>query len=156
MTDILKLDLYDIRNFSQIKGRLLGIDFGTKRIGVAVSDFGQEIATPLSVLENNRLFFYNVKKIIEEYMPSGIVIGIPSRMDGSLGNIAEDIVQFAEEIKKNFDLPIAFWEERFSSKLAEDVLLAFDLSRGKRKKVIDKVAAAHILQNALDFLKFND
>jgi len=125
-------------------------------VGLAVSDLGQEIATPLFVAENNSFFLDNLSKVVEEYKPSGVIIGFPSRMDGSFGDIADIIVQFAVNIEQKFNLPIAFWDERFSSKLAEDVLLKFDLSRAKRKKIIDKIAATLILQNALDFLKFNN
>ena len=104
---------------------------------------------------NDKELFAKIDKIVKEYNPSGFVIGLPKNLDGAIGIIAEKVYKFGIEIHKKFNLPIAFYDERFSSKLAENILIEFDLSRNKRKKVIDKLAAAHILQNALDFLKFN-
>ena len=155
MENILKFNTYDIKKFKEIKGRLLGFDFGEKRIGVAVSDIGQDIASSLVVIDNNKELFNKIDKIINEYNPSGFVIGLPKNLDGAIGTISDKVYNFGIEIHNKFNLPIAFYDERFSSKLAENILIEFDLSRNKRKKVIDKLAAAHILQNALDFLKFN-
>ena len=137
------------------KNLILGFDFGEKRIGIAISDVGQDIASSLVVLNNDKELFTKIDKIIKEYNPSGFVIGLPKNLDGAIGAIAKKVYKFGIEIHTKFSLPIAFYDERFSSKLAENILIEFDLSRNKRKKVIDKLAAAHILQNALDFLKFN-
>lgn len=148
-------DKYNIKHLQKIKGRLLGIDFGEKRIGIAVSDFLQTLATPCKVLCNDKKFFQELLKILEEYEIKAILIGIPRSLDGTYGNTTKLVLEFVKELEKHVKIKICFWDERFSSASAERVLLEYDLSRAKRKKIIDKIAASYILQNALDFIRFN-
>lgn len=139
----------------KIKGRLLGIDFGEKRIGIAVSDFLQTLATPCKVLCNDKNFFNELLKILNEYDVQAILIGLPKNLDGSYGNTVKLVFEFVKELEQYVEIRICFWDERFSSASAERVLLEYDMSRAKRKKIIDKIAASYILQNALDFIRFN-
>ena len=134
--------------------RILGLDVGTKTIGVAVSDemgwTGQGIATIRRT--NIRADLAELDKYLQQYAVEKIVVGVPRNMDGSIGSAAEQVYSFIERLKEKFSIPIDTWDERLSTVAAERVLLEADMSRGKRKKVIDKVAAVLILQGYLDYL----
>jgi putative Holliday junction resolvase len=134
--------------------RILGLDVGTKTIGVAVSDemgwTGQGIGTIRRT--NIRADFAELDKYLQQYKVEKIVVGVPRNMDGSIGSAAEQVYSFIEQLKEKFSIPIDTWDERLSTVAAERVLLEADMSRGKRKKVIDKVAAVLILQGYLDYL----
>jgi putative Holliday junction resolvase len=134
--------------------RILGLDVGTKTIGVAVSDemgwTGQGISTIRRT--NIRADFAELDKYLQQYKVEKIVVGVPRNMDGSIGSAAEQVYSFIEQLKEKFSIPIDTWDERLSTVAAERVLLEADMSRGKRKKVIDKVAAVLILQGYLDYL----
>lgn len=133
----------------------MGFDFGVKRLGVAVSDLMRMVATPHSIIE--RISFKKdieqIKKIVEEKQIGGFVYGLPKQMDGSEGQTAEMVRAFALKIAEQINLPYIFWDERLSSKAVENVLIGeADMSRKKRKKVLDSSAAAYILQGALDMM----
>ena len=128
--------------------RILGLDVGEKRIGVAVSDLLGYIAQGISVVKRKDI--EELKKIVSDYNIERIIVGLPKNMDGSIGEQAKKALAFIEDLKKEIDLPILTWDERLTTKEAEGVLLKADLSRAKRKKVIDKLAAALILQGYLD------
>ena len=134
--------------------RILGLDVGTKTIGVAVSDemgwTGQGIGTIRRT--NIRADLAELDKYLQQYAVEKIVVGVPRNMDGSIGSAAEQVYSFIERLKEKFSIPIDTWDERLSTVAAERVLLEADISRGKRKKVIDKVAAVLILQGYLDYL----
>jgi putative Holliday junction resolvase len=134
--------------------RILGLDVGTKTIGVAVSDemgwTGQGIATIRRT--NIRADLAELDKYLQQYAVEKIVVGVPRNMDGSIGSAAEQVYSFIERLGEKFSIPIDTWDERLSTVAAERVLLEADMSRGKRKKVIDKVAAVLILQGYLDYL----
>ena len=134
--------------------RILGLDVGTKTIGVAVSDemgwTGQGIGTIRRT--NIRADFAELDKYLQKYRVEKIVVGIPRNMDGSIGTSAEQVYSFIERLKEKFSIPIDTWDERLSTVAAERALLEADMSRSKRKKVIDKVAAVLILQGYLDYL----
>jgi putative pre-16S rRNA nuclease len=134
--------------------RILGLDVGTKTIGVAVSDemgwTGQGIATIRRT--NIRADLAELDKYLQQYAVEKIVVGVPRNMDGSIGSAAEQVYSFIERLREKFTLPVDTWDERLSTVAAERVLLEADMSRGKRKKVIDKVAAVLILQGYLDYL----
>jgi len=134
--------------------RILGLDVGTKTIGVAVSDemgwTGQGIATIRRT--NIRADLAELDKYLQQYSVEKIVVGIPRNMDGSIGSAAKQIYLFIERLREKFSIPVDTWDERLSTVAAERVLLEADMSRGKRKKVIDKVAAVLILQGYLDYL----
>ncbi len=128
--------------------RILGLDVGEKRIGVAVSDPLGYTAQGISTIKREDVV--DLKKIVGDYNIEKIVVGLPKNMDGSVGEQGKKILAFIEDLKKEINLPILTWDERLTTKEAEGVLLRADLSRAKRKKVIDKLAAALILQNYLD------
>lgn len=134
---------------------LLGFDYGEKRLGVAVSDLMRTIATPQKIIYR-RTFeqdMAEIKKIITEKEVCGIIYGLPLQMNGQEGEIAKLVRQFADKVYARTNLPFAFWDERLSSSAVESFLIKeADMSRAKRKKVLDASAAAYILQGALDTL----
>ena len=134
--------------------RLLGLDVGSKTIGVAISDKNLHLATPINLIKRKNLNtdIENMKLVIENRNVGGIILGYPINMDGSEGPMCQSIRQFASNIDSSFDLPIIFWDERMSTIAVKKQLISLDTSRKKRKKVIDKEAAAYILQGALDHL----
>ena len=138
--------------------RILGLDVGTKTIGVAVSDemgwTGQGIGTIRRT--NIRADLAELDEYLQQYAVEKIVVGVPRNMNGSIGRAAEQVYFFIEQLREKFPIPIDTWDERLSTVAAERVLLEADMSRGKRKKVIDKVAAALILQGYLDYLSMKD
>jgi len=128
--------------------RIMGLDVGEKRIGVAVSDLLGYTAQGISVIKRENT--EELKEIVSDYNIEKIVVGLPKNMDGSIGEQGKKVLDFIEELKKEINLLILTWDERLTTKEAEGVLLKADLSRAKRKKVIDKLAAALILQGYLD------
>jgi putative Holliday junction resolvase len=134
--------------------RVLGLDVGTKTVGVALSDeFGwtAQGLTTLKINEEKNVFgFEEIGKLIKEYQVDTVVIGLPKNMNGTIGPRAEASMQFAKEIESKFAVPTVLWDERLTTMAAERVLLEADVSRKKRKKVIDKMAAVMILQGYLD------
>lgn len=132
--------------------RILGLDVGEKTIGVAVSDLMGWTAQGVTVVRRRSLEedFAALRELVAEYQVESFVVGLPRRTDGSYGPEAEKIYQFAEQLEREFALPVEYWDERFSTAAAERILLEGDVSRAKRRKVIDKVAAAVILQAYLD------
>ncbi len=137
------------------EGRLLGLDVGTKTIGLALSDASRTVATPLRTLEHTKFSkdLEALQKIITEFEVKGLVIGLPVNMDGTEGPRCQSTRQFVKNISAHLDLPIALWDERLSTAAVEKLMLEADLSRSKRDKLVDKLAASYILQGALDFLK---
>lgn len=138
-----------------IVNRILGLDVGSKTIGVAVSDPLGWTAQGIEIIkidEANKDFgLSRLKKIIDEYEVEKIVIGLPKHMDGSIGERAEASIRFGELITEEFNLPIEYEDERLTTLQANRMMIEEgDLSREKRKKVIDKIAAMMILQNYLD------
>ena len=133
---------------------LLGIDPGEKNIGLAISDVSKTIATPLDVLTNvkyKNLVNY-IKNIQHENGLSGIVIGYPVNMDGTVGPKAQSSNSLAYNLFKDINLPILLWDERLSTSAVEKMLIHADITRDKRKKNIDKLAASYILQGFLDLI----
>lgn len=134
--------------------KTLGLDVGTKTIGVAASDeFGwtaQGVDTIRRNLDDIEKDWEKLDTLIKELNISSVVVGLPKNMNGTIGPSGEACQQFGEEIKRRFDLPIILWDERLTTVAAEKMLIAADMSRKKRKKVIDKMAAVLILQGYLD------
>lgn len=132
--------------------RILGLDLGTKTIGVAVSDSLLITAQAVEVIRRTSLKadLTRLKEIIAEYEVTRIVLGMPRRTDGSYGPEAEAVQKFAEILRREIGLPVEFWDERFSTVTAQRILLEGDVSRAKRRKVVDKVAASVILQAYLE------
>ena len=136
------------------RGALIGLDLGTKTVGVAVSDPDRRIAAPVETVARKR-FSLDAARILElatERRAVGIVLGLPINMDGTEGPRAQSTRAFARNLARLTELPIALWDERLSTAAVERALIAADASRAKRKAVIDQHAAAYILQGALDRL----
>ena len=135
------------------KCRLIGLDLGSKRIGVSICDEKQLIATPLKTINRNTLneLISELKLIIDENDIKGIIIGNPLNMDGSSGRSAQSVKDTSKNIEKNFNLPICLWDERLSTVGAFNLSSQLDINVSKREKKIDENAAAFILQGALDF-----
>jgi putative Holliday junction resolvase len=134
------------------RGVVLGLDLGTKTIGVAASDPNRRVAMPVETIARSR-FALDAGRILElsaERHGVGLVLGLPINMDGSEGPRAQSTRAFARNLAKLTDIPIALWDERLSTVAVERALIAADASRAKRKAVIDQHAAAFILQGALD------
>ncbi len=134
---------------------LLGLDLGTKTIGVALSDALLSVATPQETIKRKK-FGIDAARLFEiaaEREVGGIILGLPRNMDGSEGARCQSTRAFARNILPLSDLPITFWDERLSSVAAERALLEADLTRKRRSEVIDNVAASYILQGALDRIK---
>ena len=136
------------------KCRLIGLDLGSKRIGVSICDEKQLIATPLKTINRNTLneLISELKLIIDDNDIKGIIIGNPLNMDGSSGRSAQSVKDTSKNIEKNFNLPICLWDERLSTVGAFNLSSQLDINVSKREKKIDENAAAFILQGALDFL----
>ncbi len=134
--------------------RFLGIDFGTVNIGVAVSDVGRQIASPYAMLKNKSYkdLFPEILQIVKEMDVGAIIIGLPLQMNGEEGETASKAREFGRLLGKAIPfVDIAFIDERMTSGMSEKMLIRdFDLSRKKRKAILDKVSAAEILQRALD------
>lgn len=138
------------------QARLIGLDLGTKTIGLAVSDSAFTVASPLQTIRRTK-FTADAKQLLEiitEKNVGGIVLGLPRNMDGTEGPRAQSTRAFAQNMIGKTDLPIAFWDERLTTAEAERVLInQADMTRKRRGEVIDKMAAAIILQNFMDFIR---
>lgn len=134
--------------------RIAGLDVGSKTIGVAISDALKLTAQGLATINWNESHIHSaddeLKKIIEKHEITEIVIGLPKHMNGSIGERGEASIMYKEHIEETFDIPVHLLDERLTTMAAERVLIEADVSRKKRKKVIDKMAAVIILQNYLD------
>ena len=136
------------------KCRLIGLDLGSKRIGVSICDEKQLIATPLKTINRNTLneLIAELRVIIEENDIKGIIIGNPLNMDGSSGRSAQSVKDTSLKIEENINIPIYLWDERLSTVGAFNLSSQLDINVSKRQKKIDENAAAFILQGAIDFL----
>ncbi len=135
--------------------RLLGLDLGSKTIGLAISDSQFRVASPLETLRRTKFTkdAETLKRLIDDRDIGGLVLGLPVNMDGSEGPRAQSTRQFAANLLEKFDIPIAFWDERMSTMAVERMLIdEADMSRRRRAEVVDKMAAAYILQGTLDSL----
>ena len=135
--------------------RLIGLDLGSKRIGVSICDEKQSIATPFKTINktNTNELIEELKKLINEYDIKGIIIGNPINMDGSLGRSAQSVNDVSNNIDKAIDVDVCLWDERLSTVGAFNLSSQLDVNVSKREKNIDQNAAAFILQGAIDFLK---
>lgn len=137
-------------------GGVAGLDLGTKTIGVAVSDGLRSVASPLLTIRRRKfgLDAQALLAIVAERDLRGLILGLPMNMDGSEGPRCQSTRAFARNLENLTDMPISFWDERLSTVAAERAMLEADLSRAKRAEAIDHVAAAFILQGALDRLRY--
>jgi putative Holliday junction resolvase len=136
------------------KVRFIGLDLGSKRIGVSICDERQSIATPFKTINktNTNELIKELKIIIEENNIGGVIIGNPVNMDGTMGRSTQSVNDVASNISKNIDLPVILWDERLSTVGAFNLSSLLDVNVSKRVKTIDQNAAAFILQGAIDFL----
>jgi len=148
------LSLTDAAALLPARGALIGLDLGSKTIGVAASDPERRVAAPVETVARKR-FTDDAQRLLAlaaERSAAGFVLGLPINMDGSEGARAQSTRAFARNLAKLTALPIALWDERLSTVAVERALIAADVSRAKRKAVIDQHAATYILQGALDRL----
>ncbi|MFH1825295.1 MAG: Holliday junction resolvase RuvX [Candidatus Firestonebacteria bacterium] len=130
--------------------RLLGIDYGEKRVGVAITDELNILAHPLKVVKSTNAI-NEIKKILNEYNDiSKIIVGMPLNLKGEVSFKAKQVLDWIEKLKKEVNIPIITWDERFTTSAAESFLLEANVKRKNRKKIIDKLAARIILQDYLD------
>ena len=135
-------------------GTLMGLDLGTKTIGLAISDLGRRIASPLLVIARTKFSAdaLALRGHMATHEPKALVLGLPLNMDGSEGPRAQATRAFARNLAKQIEVPIVFWDERLSTVAVTRTLLEANTSRKRRSQVVDKMAAAYILQGALDRL----
>ena len=150
----------DSNNFREIIPKnktILCLDLGKKRIGLAISDVNQKIASPYDVIKEKKFseVLEIIKNLVKEFDIGSIIVGDPINMDGSLGPKSQSSRSFIANINKDIHIPILLWDERLSTVAAEKSLIEANISRKKRGEVIDKIAANIILQNFLDFLNTN-
>lgn len=138
--------------------RLLGLDVGDKRIGIALSDESATLASGLATLQRvgPRKDLKAIAALVREHEAAGVVVGLPRSLDGSLGPQAQKVLQFMDELRPVVKVPVVSWDERFTSAVATQALIEGGVSRRDRKQVVDKVAATLILQSYLDYLKVAD
>ena len=148
------ITLEEFKKKQSDKCRLIGLDLGSKRIGVSICDEKQLIATPFKTINKStsKDLIDELKNIIEENNIKGIVIGNPLNMDGSSGSSVQSVKDTSLNIEKSIDLPICLWDERLSTVGAFNLSSQLDINVTKREKKIDENAAAFILQGAIDFL----
>ena len=145
----------DFKIKKELNRPILSLDYGDSKIGIAISDANCSIALPSEVYSRNKTnkdLLY-IKEFIEKNNTQAVLIGMPYNMDGSEGEKCETVKNFTNKLLEFIDINIIFWDERLSTKAQERILIDKDLSRKKRKKVIDKLAASYFLQGFLDFLK---
>ena len=148
------ITLEEFKKNQSDKCRLIGLDLGSKRIGVSICDEKQLIATPFKTINRStsKELIDDLKSIIKENNIKGIIIGNPINMDGSKGRSAQSVEDTSNNIEKNIDIPICLWDERLSTVGAFNLSSQLDINVSKREKKIDENAAAFILQGAIDFL----
>ena len=149
------VDIKELRAAVPTGKRLLGLDLGSKTIGLAICDSSFAIASPLETLRRRKFTqdAIDLEALIAERDVGGLVLGLPRNMDGSEGPRAQSTRQFAANLLGRSDIPIAFWDERLSTVAVERLLIdEADLSRRKRGDVVDKMAASYILQGAIDLI----
>lgn len=132
--------------------RILGLDIGSRTVGVSVSDPLGWTAQGVTTIKRKNFTadVAQVKRYFDEYGATLIVAGLPKNMNGTIGPSGEMVYEFCEKIKESFDVKIEFWDERLTTVAAHKAMIEGDLSRAKRKKIVDKIAAIYILQGYLD------
>jgi putative Holliday junction resolvase len=148
------LALSELRAALAPRQRLLGLDVGEKTIGLAISDSDFKVAAPVDTIRRTKFAAdaARLAQFIGERTVGGLVIGLPVNMDGSEGPRCQSVRQFAANLLQRMELPIAFWDERLSTAAVTRAMLEADVTRAKRARAVDKMAAAYILQGALDAL----
>jgi putative holliday junction resolvase len=144
----------ELRGFLAPGARLLGLDVGTKTIGLALSDTRRSIASPLDTIRRTKFKddMAALDAAIDKHGVGGLVVGLPLRLDGKDGPRTQGVRQFAKNVLAARDLPLVFWDERLSTLAVERDMIAADLTRQRRAAIVDRAAAAYILQGYLDWL----
>jgi putative holliday junction resolvase len=145
----------DLKALAATGRRLMGLDLGSKTIGLALSDTRHRLATPLETMKRTKFTAdaARLRALIAAHEVGGLVIGLPVAMDGSEGPRCQSVRQFAASLLETIDIPIAFWDERLSTAAVTREMIAHDMTRKRRAQIVDRVAAAYILQGCLDFLE---
>ena len=148
-------DIEDFKKSIGKKSRLLGIDPGKKRVGIAISDENKLVSTPLKTIEkkNNIDLINEILEIIKENDIKGIVVGNPINMDGSKGPSSQSAKDFAKNLSNFISIPIVMWDERLSSQAAFNLSSSLDINTTKKVEKLDQNAASFILQGAIDYIK---
>jgi len=148
------MDINELKQHINEKSRLIGVDMGSKRVGLSISDENRKIATPLKTVkyESIQLLITEIDNIINENNIVGIIFGNPKNMDGTEGSSTQSVKDKIKLISKKIKIPLVLWDERLSTVGAFNLSSELDVNVTKRVKNIDKNAAAFILQGALDFL----
>ena len=148
------MNIDDIKKHINNKSRLIGVDMGSKRVGLSICDENRKIATPLKTInyENIQILVDELEKIINENNVHGIIFGNPKNMDGTEGSSSQSVKDKIKLISEKIEIPLVLWDERLSTVGAFNLSSQLDVNVTKRVKNIDKNAAAFILQGALDFL----
>lgn len=133
----------------------MGIDYGTKRIGVAISDPSCTIAHPLEMIQvrEDGSHMESLKKVIGDYEVKKIVVGLPYDMDGAVGQSANKVILWVKELEASLKLPVELWDERLTTSEAYEILIRMNIKGPKRRKLIDKIAASIMLQSYLDAMR---
>ena len=149
------MDIEDFKKSIGKKSRLLGVDPGKNRIGLAISDENKLVSTPLKTIvkKNNSNFINEIKQIIDENNIKGIIVGNPINMDGSRGPSAQSANDFAKYLSNNVSIPISMWDERLSSEGAFNLSSNLDVNITKKVEKLDQNAASFILQGAIDYIR---
>ena len=153
------IELSKMKAAVQNDQRLLGLDLGSKTIGLAMSDTSRTIASPFETLNHTKFTrdAMRIKQIVDEFNIGGIVIGLPVSMDGSEGPRCQSARTFAINLLEKFEIMISFWDERLSTSAIQRMLVDdVDMTRKRRGEVVDKLAATYILQGALDATAINE
>jgi len=149
------IDIEDFKKSIVKKSRLLGIDPGKNRVGLAISDENKVVSTPLKTIvkKNNSNFVDEIKEIIAENNIKGIVVGNPINMDGSKGPSSQSANDFARYLSNNISIPVTMWDERLSTEGAFNLSSNLDINVSKKVKKLDQNAASFILQGAIDYMR---
>jgi putative Holliday junction resolvase len=144
----------ELRAMLAPQARLMGLDVGTKTIGLALSDTRLSIATPFDTIRRVKFTadMVALSAAIDRHQVGGLIVGLPLRLDGKDGPRTQGVRQFAKNVLAARDLPLAFWDERLSTLAVERDMIAADLTRQRRAALVDRAAAAYILQGCLDWM----
>ena len=149
------LDIEDFKKKLDKKSRLMGIDPGKKRVGIAISDENKLVSTPLKTIlkKNNTNVINDILEIIKENNIKGIIVGNPINMDGSEGPSSQSAKDFAKNLSNNITIPIVMWDERLSSQAAFNLSGDLDINTSRKVEKLDQNAASFILQCAIDYIR---
>ncbi len=149
------IDIEDFKKSIGKKSRLLGVDPGKNRVGLAISDEDKLVSTPLKTIikKNSSNFIKEIKEIINENSVKGIIVGNPINMDGSKGPSSQSANDFAKHLSNNVSIPITMWDERLSSEGAFNLSSDLDVNTSKKVEKLDQNAASFILQGAIDYIR---